>query len=1226
MLPLWLKSFPLPRRRSDRRALRPRIEGLEARLVPATLDVTNSVLSYVAAAGENNALTIFTENDLIVTPTGTTSATLIQFSDPNAPITLSQNALNNGWVQIDAHTVQGPDLAGGVPGGASGLAMSVDLGDGNDTVNVQSLVSYGTNPDSLTINHSASGGDAITLGDSADAASTSIASTLTINGGGTTTLTMDDSANTADQSWTVGSGALSRFSGTVTYSGLSHLTIQGGSGNNTFTLAAAGLPTNLSSLGPETLSVQNSLAPLTITGSANDQVAVSFSGSTDFVTVTATASSTTPLVIAGNGGTDQVTIGSPSQGVQAILGPVSVSNTAPGGNLLLTVDDSADTLARQAALSDTSLTGLAPAAVSFSPVNLSALQILGSGGGSQLTVSDTSAPTTFQGSGQASVQATTQPLTLTGMGSVDLGSGSGSVQGLHGAVTITGTGSTTVLLEDQADTTSQTVTINGTAVTGLAPTVVTFSGTNGLTVQGGSGGDTVTIPDTAQPVTFTGAGGSDVFTVGGNGSVQGIVGTVTLSNTGSSNTLTVDDSADATGRGTSAHPVMIGTGSITGLAPAAIQYTGSQLSALTIQGGTGGNAFSVTGTSAPTVLLTGTGNDTVLVHATTAPLTVQGQDGLNQVTVGNGLLTGVTGPVTVSGAASPGASTSLTVDDHRDRAVQSWAVGSASLAVAPLTGGVQYSGLTHLDLVLGTGASVDVSTFSGAVRLDGNSLSGPSGDTVVSTNDANFSLTDQLLFRTGGGGTASVLLTGITQAVLTGGSGNNTLDASGFSGSATLTGGAGNDTLLGGSGPAVLTGGGGVDQLVGGTGASTVAETADDDFVLTGTRLTGTGVTALTDNLVNIHSVSLTDPNSAANAPGRKLNASAFHGNVTLVGGTGNDTLLGGAGNDVLSGGLGKNALVGGAGTNTVVESQDASFTLTNGGLTATVLTGTKPHTVLHDSLSGIQLAGLTDTNTDGTARTLNTMAFHGSVTLVGGTGNDTFLVGSASAKVDGGSGTNTLVASAAVNFKLCDTSLTASHNFGDVLARVQQARLTITGGSHSINASAFSGNATLQGGAGNDTLLGGAGNDLLIGGGGNNVLLGGTGNDVLKGGGGGHNLLMAGGGNDSLVAGSGGDILVAGSTTFDAPAAAGNFQAVNAIMAEWTSTDSYAVRVRRLSGLQSGGKNGGVVLTTTAPATVTANATDHDTLLGGAGRDWFFALATDSATKSATETLTTIP
>jgi Ca2+-binding RTX toxin-like protein len=127
--------------------------------------------------------------------------------------------------------------------------------------------------------------------------------------------------------------------------------------------------------------------------------------------------------------------------------------------------------------------------------------------------------------------------------------------------------------------------------------------------------------------------------------------------------------------------------------------------------------------------------------------------------------------------------------------------------------------------------------------------------------------------------------------------------------------------------------------------------------------------------------------------------------------------------------------------------------------------------------------------------------------------------------------------------------------------------------------------------------LYGGTGNDLLVGGSGNNVLLGGSGNDLLIGGPG-RDLLIGGSGADVLLAGSGQDILIAGTTVYDS-----NPQALQAILAEWSSSRDFATRVAQLQGTMAGGLNGTYVLTSNT--VIDDNAVDL--LVAGPARDWLF-------------------
>jgi 6-phosphogluconolactonase (cycloisomerase 2 family) len=93
--------------------------------------------------------------------------------------------------------------------------------------------------------------------------------------------------------------------------------------------------------------------------------------------------------------------------------------------------------------------------------------------------------------------------------------------------------------------------------------------------------------------------------------------------------------------------------------------------------------------------------------------------------------------------------------------------------------------------------------------LDG----GPGNDIIISSNDTNQRLTDARLTI---GGIDDVAIANFEQAALTGGFGNNNLDASEFDGPVTLSGLAGNDMLRGSSSDDVLDGGADDDILAGG--------------------------------------------------------------------------------------------------------------------------------------------------------------------------------------------------------------------------------------------------------------------------------------------------------------------------------------------------------------------------------------------------------------------------
>lgn len=117
--------------------------------------------------------------------------------------------------------------------------------------------------------------------------------------------------------------------------------------------------------------------------------------------------------------------------------------------------------------------------------------------------------------------------------------------------------------------------------------------------------------------------------------------------------------------------------------------------------------------------------------------------------------------------------------------------------------------------------------LSGGTGTD--SLFGGAGyDTVIESGDIDFQLTDSQLI-----GTWVDILTSIEHVVLSGGAGNNTLDASDFTeGTVHLQGGRGHDRLIGGSRNDVLVSSSGKDTLIGGTGADKFDLTGRVEFLL----------------------------------------------------------------------------------------------------------------------------------------------------------------------------------------------------------------------------------------------------------------------------------------------------------------------------------------------------------------------------------------------------------
>ena len=203
-----------------------------------------------------------------------------------------------------------------------------------------------------------------------------------------------------------------------------------------------------------------------------------------------------------------------------------------------------------------------------------------------------------------------------------------------------------------------------------------------------------------------------------------------------------------------------------------------------------------------------------------------------------------------------------------------------------------------------TDDTFDVSGWTGLATLIG----GGGNDTLLSYDDGSQTLTDTSFVRSAGG---VFTLVGITAADLTSGPGNDLLDASGFSGSASLFAGSGSDTLLGGSGPDYLDAGTGHDKLSAGSG----------NTILVGTEGAG-------DTLVG------------------------GSGQDTIYGSQGSDSIAGGQGSDVIYGGPVASFISGGTGPDTIVGGANNDTIYGNGGADVLIAGGT--HVLIYaDNPSG---------------------------------------------------------------------------------------------------------------------------------------------------------------------------------------------------------------------------------------------------------------------------------
>jgi Ca2+-binding RTX toxin-like protein len=447
-------------------------------------------------------------------------------------------------------------------------------------------------------------------------------------------------------------------------------------------------------------------------------------------------------------------------------------------------------------------------------------------------------------------------------------------------------------------------------------------------------------------------------------------------------------------------------------------------------------------------------------------------------------------------------------------------------------------GTVAADVLFGNAGNDTLDGAAGNDTLQGrggnDSLVGGAGiDRAVVSGDLDITLSDTQL-----GGQGIDTLAGIERATLTGGAGDNVIDASDFTrGPVALDGGAGNDGL---TGPASagsfhpthahfnrFTGGAGNDTFTGGAGVDAVVEQGDVDFTLGDSRLTGLG----TDVLGGIEAALLYGGDG-----NNRIDASAFTGHFTaLYGGAGNDTLVGGAGTDwvsataIGSGPLTLDAMqLTGQGTDTLDHIDQASL---RGSGANNVLDGSGfgGGYVRFDGRGGndtlIGRANGTDrvhsegpgdfVLTDDTLTTLRgraSLADIDEAALVGDAGANRFDAAAFTGRLtilEGGGGNDTLVgrdelidrvqAHGNVDFTLTNTRLTG---LGEVtLVDIDEATLVGDGDANVIDASAFTrGTVRLYGESGDDELIGGSGNDRLDGGVGDDTLDGGSGVDRVEG------------------------------------------------------------------------------------------------------------------------------
>lgn len=491
----------------------------------------------------------------------------------------------------------------------------------------------------------------------------------------------------------------------------------------------------------EGLEPRRMFAATTLTGTAG----------TDTWTITNLAAADM-IVIDGQGGADRVIFGSGSLATN-VMGKVVLKNYN-GGTFQIDVNNGSGGGTRAVEIGHGLIKGAlgTGGVVDYTQSPLSKLTV-GVGGTGTANVYDTVAPTYVGLNGQYKTVA----------GDV------GNLANVKHPLTLSnGYGPSTAVLSGLFSTSARTVYVDGNVVTGLAPAPITVQGYTTLGLNTGSYNDTVNVRSHLGTLSISTWGGSDTVNFGKNGSIGGLLGTITVGNITGTSHVKLDDSAS-----TIARKVDIVDGTIYLAGKFSIKLG---VANLTYKGGFGNDTFTVDWRRMQNLsLLGGGGSDSFDLKRCDGFLNVAGQDGGDSIRAGQWQLNQLRNS-TLSGGAGYDF---LTFNDQAETLSRSYRLGATMLQsnhTAVFTYDSEY-----------------VALFAG------------SGSDYI---DAGWNTAPAALF--GGAGNDTVV-GGLARDTLYGGNGNDRLVGNASTDS--LYGEMGNDTLVGGdgSGGDVLDGGNAFD-------------------------------------------------------------------------------------------------------------------------------------------------------------------------------------------------------------------------------------------------------------------------------------------------------------------------------------------------------------------------------------------------------------------------------
>jgi hypothetical protein len=756
-------------------------------------------------------------------------------TDDNGTLTVNGDQLGSGYNDNITISTTG---SGGVQVNENGevfafdpgqiSTINVNTGGGSNTVNVQSEA-WG-----VTLNINGGGSDTVNIGNNGSVQG--ILGTVNIaNPPNYNTITVDASQDPASNvtlsTFTGGDGAswgsisgLSLANINYKYGDTHSLTVNTGAAGTTVNVQGTGVTTNLVGHGSTTVNV-------------------------------------------GNGGT-----------VGGIWGTLNISN--PPDFDAITVDDSADATVRTATLSTFtgsdgaswgSIGGLGSANINYKYGDTHSVTVYTpAASGNTVNVLDTGVSTTLVGSSAGSstvnVEATHRALNVDnggGFNTVYVGSNGsslgGTAQNIHGTVDAYGAGQTWLYVDNSADATGHTASLQTGALTGLAPASVfwtpsssTTGGVDYLDVLGGSGGNTFNVAANNNFFYYTdvhGGSGNNTYNVTGNTGTLHLYGGTgnDLYHFVANNPLGSAAIGDSGGTDTVSF-AGTNTGVTASLGTTAQQTVNANLkltlsSLSSIENLTGGNGNDkLTGNALANVITGGAGNDTFV--ATAGGDTFIGGGGKDtylfvaNTNLGSDTITDSSGQGTITFAG-----TNLGCTLNLSTTAQQTVNANLKLTLSSATGIQNVTGGNGNDLLTGnalnntftetagsntyvfkadTSLGSDVindKTGKGTITFAGttSAVTLNLGTTAQQTVNGNLKLT--LTSATGiqnvTGGNGNDVLTGNSlHGIIRGGNGNNTLTAG--SGGEVLVGGSGSNRLIGGAGRSILIGGSGTDNITGG--------------------------------------------------------------------------------------------------------------------------------------------------------------------------------------------------------------------------------------------------------------------------------------------------------------------------------------------------------------------------------------------------------------------------